>query len=267
MPTPNGHFSEELQELLDDRLDAATRDAVEQHLETCAVCRREFDALSWTKQVAAKHLAAPPAPAGLHADILAALQTAQRAETPAPRADFRQRLIHPFVAWAAMFIGVALLTFAFFPRRAALPALAARDFRAYRAHDLRLQLETGDVRAMEAFFTAQGVAFTPRVFDLGMMDYRLVGGRVHALRGEPSTLFVYRGPGERTLLCEMFAGKVASLPAGAELRENKGIQFHIYRSGTTTAVFWQEGTVVCVLVSDIPSGDVVQLAFAKALPG
>ena len=36
--------------------------------------------------------------------------------------------------------------------------------------------------------------------------------------------------------------------------------------GGLTAVFWQEGAVVCVLVSDIETEEVVQLAFAKAMP-
>lgn len=263
MPTPSPHFQDELQDLLDDRLDAETRAEVERHLEECEECRREFDALLWTKQVAANHLAAPPAPEDLHGEILAALRAEQLAETPAPQQDF----LRPLLAYAAIAIGTALLAFAVLHKPPTLPALAAKDFHDYRARDLRLQLDTGDVKAMETFFTANGIAFTPRVFDLGMMDYRLAGGRVHKLRDRPSALFVYRGPSDQTLLCEMFAGKVASLPAGAELRKNKGIQFRIYRSGKTTAVFWQEGAIVCVLVSDIPAEAVAQLAFAKAMPG
>ena len=83
--------------------------------------------------------------------------------------------------------------------------------------------------------------------------------------GAASALFVYRGKAGEELLCQMFAGRVASLPAGAERRENKGIEFYVYRSGGKTAVFWQEGAIVCVLVSDIAPEKVVQLAFAKAM--
>ena len=64
----------------------------------------------------------------------------------------------------------------------------------------------------------------------------------------------------------MYAGKVGKLPKGATLRESKGIRFHIYQENGLTAVFWQEGAVVCALVSDIEPEQVVQLAFAKAMP-
>ena len=79
-------------------------------------------------------------------------------------------------------------------------------------------------------------------------------------------LFVYRGPANEKLVCQMFVGQVDELPKGATLRENKGIKFYTYQSNGVTAVFWQEGTVVCVLVSDIAPEEVVQLAFAKAMP-
>jgi len=99
-----------------------------------------------------------------------------------------------------------------------------------------------------------------------MMSYQLVGGRVQQPGARPRALFVYRGPANQKLVCQMYAGKVGELPKGATLRENKGIWFHIYQKAGLTAVFWQEGAVVCVLVSDIESEQVIQLAFAKAMP-
>jgi hypothetical protein len=49
------------------------------------------------------------------------------------------------------------------------------------------------------------------------------------------------------------------------MRENNGIRFHVYRKDGLTLVFWQEGTVMCVLASDAPGEEVIQLAFAKAV--
>jgi anti-sigma factor RsiW len=99
-----------------------------------------------------------------------------------------------------------------------------------------------------------GVPFTTRVFDLGMMGYRLEGGRVHRLAGRLSALFVYRGEGGKILVCEMYSGHARELPGGAVLRENKGIRFYVYRTGRTTTVFWQERDVVCALSSDARHG-------------
>ena len=267
MPTPTRHFKEELQDWLDGRLDAATCEEVERHLEACDECRREYESVGWVKQVAARQFTAVTAPAELRAKVLRAL----RAETPAaqvvtPPPDFWTGRRRALLAAAALVLASAILAGVYFLRPAPLPAVMARDFRDFQSGRLPLQLATADVKAMETFFTAQGVPFPTRVFDLGMMNYTLAGGRVQALRGQPSAAFAYRGANNQSLLCQMYAGQVTDLPAGAVQRENKGFTFHIYQSRGLTVVFWQEGTVVCVLVSDIASEEVIQLAFAKAMP-
>ena len=264
MPTPHRHFNEELDALLDGQLDDATRSEVEEHLCACEECRRAFDALRWTKQFAATRFAAPDAPADLQEKILRSLRADTIAEIlPAPPRG-AWNLHHTLALAASLALFAILAGFVFFGKPP-LPALVAKDFRAYRAQQLPLDLATDDVRQMEEFFTAHGTPFTPRVFDLGMMQYRLVGGRVHRLAGQPSALFIYRGPGGEELLCQMFPGEVGQLPAGAERRENKGIEFFIYRKNGTTTVFWQEGKIVCALVSNIEPEAVTQLAFAKAM--
>ena len=129
-----------------------------------------------------------------------------------------------------------------------------------------MALQTGEVKTLERFFSTSGIAFNTRVFDLAMMNYRLVGGRAHQLLKRQSALFVYRGKANQLLLCQMYPGPVTELPtAGAILRENKGIRFYIYRVNGLTIAFWQEGTVTCVLASDIAPEEVIQLAFAKAM--
>ncbi len=180
-------------------------------------------------------------------------------------ASFWQLNRRPILAWAAVIVAAAVLSAAYFLRRPTLLDAVARDFRDYQHQNLPLELNTGDVKQMETFFATHGVAFNTRVFDLGMMNYQLAGGRVQRFRGQLAALFVYRGPANQILHCRMFAGRVADLPAEAIERENKGIKFHVYQTGGLTMVFWQEGTVVCVLGSDIPSEEVVQLAFAKAM--
>ncbi|HZE70918.1 MAG TPA: hypothetical protein VE135_15530 [Pyrinomonadaceae bacterium] len=146
-----------------------------------------------------------------------------------------------------------------------LPSEVARDYLNYKAGKVPLMLKTENVREMEKFFSEEGFPYQTRVFDLGMMSYRLLGGRVHKLTTHKSAFFVYRGKGDAILVCQMYPGKVTELHAGAVLRENKGIQFYIYRVKGLTLAFWQEGPITCVLTSDIDPEQVVQLAFAKAV--
>ena len=267
MPAPDRHFKEEIHELLDGRLDAAARLEVERHLETCEECRRAFDAMRWTKKFAASHLAAPPqAPEELRARIMDALRAeAEPANviTPPP-SRWRSR---PTLAWAsaAVLMIAAILAFSYVRSHPSRPALMAATYRDYQAQRLTLDLVTPDVKEMEAHFASHSVPFRTRVFDLGMMQYQLVGGRVQTRDREHSALFVYRGPDGRDMLCEMFAGKMADLPTATEVRAHNGIRFQLYRSANLTAVFWAEGAVICVLISDAPSEQVVQLAYAKAM--
>ena len=263
------HFRAELQDLLDNRLAAAPRAEVEQHLADCPECQRELDALRWTKELSGRFAVGTKAPAELRAKILNDIRAAAGpATTPKiEKISVWQWLFKPGLRpyFAALALAMLLVAWLFRPGPLALPDLVAQDFRALKTQQLALEFSTADVKKMEAYFTQHGLGFNTRVFDLGMMNYRLEGGRVTPSRKPLCAQFVYRGPANQALLCQMFIGRVANLPPGATLREDHGIQFHIYETHGLTSVFWQEGAVVCALVSDIPQAEVVQLAFAKAM--
>src|SRR5205814_4451299 len=105
MPTSPKHFKDEIQDLLDNRLDAPTRAEVERHVEACTECRREFEALRWTKAFAAKQFAAKAAPSELRQNILQALKAdASTATTITLRPGFQTRKLKPILAWAAALV-------------------------------------------------------------------------------------------------------------------------------------------------------------------
>ena len=261
------HFKAELQDLLDNRLAAATRAEVEQHLAVCPECQHELDALRWTKELSGRFAAGTKAPDELRAkilnDIRSASQPVAKIQDPAWWRWVFKPSLRPY--FAAVLLVIAFAVWVFRPGTPPLPALVAQDFRAIQTQQLALEFSTGDVKKMEAYFTQRNLTFNTRVFDLGMMNYRLEGGRVEPSRRQPRAQFVYRGPANQSLLCQMFVGHIADLPPGTTVREDHGIQFHIYETHGLTSVFWQEGAVVCALVSDIPQAEVVQLAFAKAM--
>jgi anti-sigma factor RsiW len=254
-----GHFSDEIQQFLDGRLPDERRAALEEHLAACESCRREREAISAVRAAARRALG----PREVPPEFSQAIHRALDRETPAAPTPvrFRARLVLAAGLLAAALAVILILL----PRKPNIPAAVEADFEAYRTGRLALALETADTRTMETFFAANGISFRTRVFDLGMMKYRLAGGRVHRLAGRTSALFVYLGEKEKTLICEMYEGRVEELPPAAERREHGGFTFFIYRHRGMTAVFWQEGPVTCVLVSDIDSEEVIALAFAKAM--
>ncbi len=262
-----GHPKDALQERLDGRLQGEARARIEEHLASCAACRSETEALRLTKLAARRAFAADPAPQALQQTILQSLdeEDGHGLKPPIPsRRYFRQRrrLIFAVGLAASGLVAAALYLLTRPPQ---LPATVAKDYEAYRRGRISLELRTHDPAALSRFFAERHVAFRTRILDLGMMRYRLIGGRVHRLRGQTSAFFVYEGPGKRIAVCQMFEGSVSDLPAGATIRKRGEITMRAYKVGGTGIAFWQEGKVVCVLASDLPMEHLIQLAFLKAM--
>jgi anti-sigma factor RsiW len=270
------HAGEELLDLLDGRLAEPRRAVFQAHVEACARCRRELAALESARNAAAAAAASAGAagaaqadtgavPESLAARVRAALDAEDRATLLAPQqvkaAPWRRR------AWITAGLATAALAILFFRPEppATVPALAAADFRAFDAGSTELGIRSTDPKEIEAWFAANGAAFVTRVIDLAMMQYQLAGGRINRLGSATSAFYAYRGPDDVALVCQMYLGRITDLPTADEVREHEGIAFHIHRDAELTLVFWQEGDVVCVLVSSIPLEEVVQLAFAKAV--
>jgi anti-sigma factor RsiW len=263
MPSTS-HYGEQLQDFLEDRLGEPERTRLADHLAGCAQCHRELEALRWVKDQALGGLPSEAVPPGLAARVRAGLDAADaeaRRGGPA-RLGFRP------ARWAAVAVLAAAVLVLFLvlrPASQSLPERAARDFAGLAAGRISLGVSASEPRVIEEYFARNGIGFATRVFDLGMMRYELLGGRVHRLGGRVSALFTYRGADGRLLVCQMYQGRVVELPPPDEVRENNGIAFQIYREENVTVVFWQEGDVVCVLMSDASSETVIQLAFAKAV--
>ncbi len=258
------HFDEELSELVDNRLDGAARAEVEAHVAACPVCRARLDALRRLKASLAASRAGQEVPIELGARIARALDVEDR------RRSGPFWTSKPFLVAASVALVVAAATAFFLSRRVDVPSVGAvaEDFRAFKADRLVLDMQTASPQELEEFFTRRGIRFETRVFDFGMMNYGLVGGRVHAQAGRPAALFAYRaraGSAGDVLVCQMFSGSVGELPGPAAVRHHKGIAFHVFKDGDLTLVFWQEGEIVCVLTGGGDPEKVVQFAFAKAV--
>ena len=266
MSASAGHFKEELQQSLDVSLPDDSRRDLEAHLETCEECRAEFECLRWVKEATAQNLEQAEPPPELIQRIRASLDE----EDASPSSRHKDEVSEPtwnIRWWSAAALVLAAIGALLYStlRTTEIPVAAIEDFELYRSGRIELEHFTSEGEELEQYFRDRGVAFQTRVLDLGMMNYRVVGGRVHDLAGRPSSLFVYEGGDGQSLMCRMFLGRVESLPETDDVRENDGIRFFIYKRDGFTAVFWQEGDVVCALVSDIDSEEVVALAFAKAM--
>lgn len=174
--------------LLDNELDAANAQALEQHLKTCPACAAEFAALQGlSHQMAAAELA-EPAPKRLRSSIEAMIA----AEVSPPRR-------RPAWSWVAIGMGgfaggavaasLAVLTFA--PAAPVLEAQLVDDHvRSTLAAHL-VDVETSDRHTVKPWFNGK-IDFAPPVVDLAPQGFPLVGGRIDYLQGRVVAALVYR---------------------------------------------------------------------------
>jgi len=255
------HPRDDLQRLLDGRLDGDRGAALEAHLEGCAACRDELATLRWMK----RRFPSPAddaAPAGLEATLRAALDAE---DARARRSDPRAWRWSAIAAGAVVAIAFAVALWRAPERRADLATLAAAELAAVEAGDPAEGRLTSEPGVLEEWFAASGLGFEIHVYDLAMMDLRLVGGRTVSFAGGPAGRYHYRTGDGRIVVCEMYRGTMADLPAdGASRARDDGLVARVFERDGVTLVFWREGEVICFLAARLPSEDVVALAFAKA---
>src|SRR5687767_5117609 len=193
---------EEIQDLVDGRLQGEARRSMEGHLEQCATCRARYERMMETRRILRLTVSeTEEVPEALRTRIVSALENER-----APR-RFRWRLAAGLAAAAVLAVVFVLLV-----RQPArdLPAAAIRDFETVSAGKSPLELQTSDASQLQSWFDRQ-LGFSSRVFDLGMMGYHLTGGRIDELAGKPGALFVYRREDGALVICEMFQGVTSEL--------------------------------------------------------
>jgi hypothetical protein len=62
---------------------------------------------------------------------------------------------------------------------------------------------------------------------------------------------------------QVYPGKVGELPAGAEIRWDRGISFHIYSQEGATIVCWQEMHLYRILITDASKEEAIRFAQAS----
>jgi hypothetical protein len=142
---------------------------------------------------------------------------------------------------------------------------ARAEYLLVRGNPAALTFRTNDAAALERYFNEPADGPRIRVIDLGMMGWTLEGGARRRSGRVPVALYAYRSSSGADLVCQMYPGRLAELPAADAVRHENGFEFRVYTRDGVTLTFWQEGELICVLAAELPAAEVVELAIAKAM--
>lgn len=171
----------------------------------------------------------------------------------------------PLVSGTPVVVGLLVLAVAIVTllvtlgRDPGIPAELAAHYTAVMAGSLAADIETSDPRRLGEALVRVGVPFTPRVAGLEPALV-LMGGRPHAVAGRPAAAWLYRTPGMDSVLVQAFGGRLDELGEPEEQRVQAAIELRIFRKTTQTLACWQEGSLVYVFSSTLPSETVIGLA-------
>jgi anti-sigma factor RsiW len=242
-----------LDDLLDRRLSGEEHRAAELHLGDCDRCRTEWLHLSAMRELLRRTADAQEVPEEVRQRVEAALQRAHR---PTPRLTW-------IAAAATLAAAAVLVVMMIVLGQRNQPEDAAGHYRSVAATPATLETRTSKPAELERWF-AERLPFKPDVYDFAMMGLELRGGRIEDIDGAPASVAVYRDSSGRVVVCEMYLGSAEDLPEPVQRREHNGIEFLVYEHEGVQLVFWQEGSVICVLSAEMPREELLALAFAKA---
>ena len=256
--------------LVDDQLPAEERGPLEAHLEECAGCRRQREwelMLERCVKAASEGIQAPPA---LRNKILAAAGVT----APADRGGVSTKLLdwlrapgaRPAFAAALLILIIVPIVYLSWPARDLVRETFAVHREAAAAQEYKSLDPITDMAPLKArLVAAVGGRFEPMGFDLSMKQLYPVAGFVRRIDDRDVIVTVYRGKGPG-VTCFTFLGTEADAPSDAQLFHDsaKDINFYSFSNDGLHGVLHREGNVLCVMISQMPAGELLALMRAKA---
>jgi anti-sigma factor RsiW len=223
---------------LDGELDAANTLQVDEHLADCPACFDEVRRLSALHSALQKPELRFAVPAGLHGQIVAAVNRAAGAERES--SGFTMAFLRS--GWAA---AVALLIVSVFAVRSVgsrdedrrLAELTASHVRSLMVDHLT-DVASTDQHTVKPWFNGK-LEFAPPVKDLRDLGFPLLGGRLDFVDGHPAAALVY---GRQKHFLNLFVWPAESAQTG-ELRA--------FRRNGYNLLQWADGGMSFSVVSDL----------------
>ena len=255
--------------LVDRELLDPERTSLESHLRECPDCRLAVEQEQFLKQAIRGRAQRMSAPHALRDRILADHRVFP--EKSHPRRRERAWLTPGFgtpALAAALMLALALPAFLLLkPRSEPIAAAAVEAYDILAKGDLSTPGTEKPDEIVERLVREVSGHFHPMGYDLTALHLQPVAGTVREIQGRKVLVVIYQGQGG-TLLCYTFVGSDADAPPNSAkfFEPAKKMNLYAFSRGPVNAVLHREGEVICILASEMPMAELLELTRSKARP-
>jgi Putative zinc-finger len=249
--------------LVDDEISDPERSSIESHLKDCARCRRVYEQERAIKSEIHNLATEITAPAELQRKILGDYGMPPNKGGLSRRwrdiLSFRP-FGHPAFAFTLLLI-VLLPAIYFFTQRSQPVSLAALQVqRKIAGGEISLRTATNQSEIRDWQIRAVNGKFAPMEYDLAAMRLQPTGGLVQDIDGRKMLVTVYSGAGQ-SITCFTFLGNENDAPHDATIvfDQSRKINFYLFSTNGYNAVLHREGNVICLLVSQMPEQELLEI--------
>jgi anti-sigma factor RsiW len=239
-----------LHALVDGELDALAAVELEEHLRTCAACRREFETLERLQSVLREPALRLNAPAHLHDRITSTVAQSRPSARPSAGA-WRTWSAGAFSGALAASL-LLLLTMPTVGEPGLADQLVDSHIRSLQSAHL-IDVATSDRHVVKPWFNGR-IDYAPQVVDLKQQGFALVGGRLDVIDRQTVSVLVYR---RRLHSINLFIRPRPAITSPLNQRAHQD-GYNLVRWTSNGLEFWA--------VSDLNAGELDQFrqAFAAA---
>jgi len=257
--------------LVDKQVSDQERSSIESHLKDCQRCRFIYEREQALKREIGAAGARLHAPAELRSKILS-----DRRIFPGPERSSGSWTERIFPAWlfarpalALALAVVLILPILYFMRSPSEPiSLAALEIhKKIIGGEISVQKTSNLDELRKWQIRAVDGEFAPMEYDLSSMNMLPAGGVVEEINGRKMLVTVYAGNG-LSVTCFTFLGTEEDAPKIASVffdREKK-MKFYSFSKDGFNAVLHREGSIICILVSNMSGDQLLAMVRAKVQP-
>ncbi|MFQ5850952.1 MAG: anti-sigma factor family protein [Candidatus Binatia bacterium] len=251
--------------LVDNELTELERNSVESHLKNCLRCQYIYKQEQELKRQIGFIGARITAPSDLKARILSDRRIFPGATDSS--GEWRglfwpaKVVLRPAFALALLVLLVLPIFYLMWPSGEAVSLAALETHGKIVTGDISFIRAESREKVKELLYRSVERRFAPMGYDLSRVGLKAVGGLVQEVGGRRILVTVYEGKGP-SLSCFTFLGTVKDVPPKARLffDPDKKINFYTFSNGQMNGVMRRVGGRICILVSKMPMGELLDLA-------